>query len=286
MNIFMYGDIGGHFIPFRESLIRDVGFDDESMALPEDVVVIQVGDLVHRGPDSDTLVPFVDEIMSANPGQWVQLLGNHEAMHLGGPTFGQQINGKMVEFTVADETEKILTRWYASGQAKMAVAVERTSGEYAGRHMLVSHAGLTRQTWAAIGEPLTAAAAADTLNRQTALYAFAPGWLLGGYAQGAGNALIPPSVAWASAAKEVYPSWEDRDSLFDQVHGHSGIYSWSNDSWYVDASIRARTETWKTKRFSRWTNLDGGYFFCIDQGLGADAPHFKVQPFKVEGEIL
>jgi hypothetical protein len=207
-------------------------------------------------------------------------------MHLGGPIFGQQIDGQMVEFTVNPETEKTLERWYKSGQAKLAVAVERTAGEYAGRHMLVTHAGLTRQTWAALGEPLTAAEAAVTLNRQDAKYAFAPGWLLGGYAQGAGNALMPPSVVWASAAKEVYPSWESRPSLFDQVHGHSGIYSWSSQNWYVDYSIRARTEIWKTKRFSRWENIDGGYFFCIDQGLGAEAPYFKVQPFKIEGELL
>jgi len=286
MNIFMYGDIGGHLLPFRESLVRDVGLDHETLALPEDAIVIQVGDLVHRGPDSDTLVPWVDEVMSANPGRWIQLLGNHEAMHLGGPTFGQQINGQMVEFAINDDSEKTLTGWYASGQAKLAVAVERTSGEFAGRHMLVSHAGLARQTWAAIGEPLTAAGAAATLNRQDAKYGFAPGWLLGGYAQGSDNSLMPPSVVWASAAKEVYPSWENRDSLFDQVHGHSGIYSWSNQRWYVDASIRARTEIWKTKRFSRWENFDGGYFFCIDQALGAEAPYFDVVPFKVEGEIL
>lgn len=286
MSIYIYGDIGGHFEPFLESLARDAGVDIENQDIPEGTVIIQVGDLVHRGPRSDELVAWVDEAMKANPGQWIQLLGNHEGMHVGGPIFGQRIDGEFVEFGVSPESEKTLQRWYKSGQALMACAVERTDEKYAGRQMLITHAGLARQTWAAIGEPLTAAAAAKSLNAQTTKYAFAPGWLMGGYAQGSGNALMPPGVAWASAAKEVYPSWEDRVSLFDQVHGHSTVYHWSNDQWFVDPSLMARTEKWKSKRFTRWENFDGGFFYCIDQALGRYAPHFDVKPLKIEGVVL
>lgn len=49
-------------------------------------MICQVGDLIHKGPDSSAVVALVDQIIDSNPGRWVQLLGNHEAQYLSGGT--------------------------------------------------------------------------------------------------------------------------------------------------------------------------------------------------------
>jgi hypothetical protein len=49
--------------------------------------VVQVGDLMHRGPDSPGVITLVDRALTRQPDQRVQPAGNHEALYLGLPQF-------------------------------------------------------------------------------------------------------------------------------------------------------------------------------------------------------
>lgn len=287
MQIHVYGDIGGWFDPFMRSLER-IGVNVETGEIPADTIIVQVGDLIHRGPDSDKLVAWVDHAMRMNNAEskrWIQLFGNHEGHHIGGPMFSQNVGGKTVEWELGKEEEKTLKAWWGSRRALMACAVRRTDTPEP-RDVLITHAGLTRQTWLGIDETPDARTTAMALNNQSIRISFAPGWLLGGYIKSREGSLQPPSVAWASAAKEVYPSWELFECPFDQIHGHSTIWNWSNKSWYVDYSIGGRTERDAERRFTKFVSEPGDRFYCIDQALGQYEPHFKIEPFSMTGDVL
>lgn len=80
----LIGDVGGH-LPFFEDALTAAGVSAGGV-VSEGVVVVQVGDLVHKGPDSDACVSLAGKLLDRNPGRYVQLLGNHEAHYLGGPS--------------------------------------------------------------------------------------------------------------------------------------------------------------------------------------------------------
>ena len=63
--IAIFGDLSGHLHPFEEALKR-LGAVPETATVPDGLLVVQVGDLVHRGPDSDAIVDLVDRMMDAN----------------------------------------------------------------------------------------------------------------------------------------------------------------------------------------------------------------------------
>jgi hypothetical protein len=70
--IVLVGDVGG----FPGELARVVGEGGD--------LVIQVGDLVDRGPDSPGVLALVRERLERDRRGWVQLIGNHEWQYLDG----------------------------------------------------------------------------------------------------------------------------------------------------------------------------------------------------------
>ncbi len=60
------GDIGGHSEELFSALVR-LGADPHTLDLPPDLIVVQVGDLIHRGPDSVGVLAIVWEIMQRQP---------------------------------------------------------------------------------------------------------------------------------------------------------------------------------------------------------------------------
>lgn len=76
------GDVGGHLAALRAELTRLGVPDGGDGPIPADLTVVQVGDLVHRGPESDAVVALVDRHLSATPRRWLQVVGNHEAFYL------------------------------------------------------------------------------------------------------------------------------------------------------------------------------------------------------------
>jgi hypothetical protein len=213
--IAVIGDVGGHMWVLRRCL-QELGADTTAGTVPDDLVIVQVGDLVHKGPDSTGVLALVDRMMTGSPGQWIQLIGNHEAQEgLGGPGFWHEALGPGPR---AD-----LRRWVEADLATLAVALDTV--EYG--PVLVTHGGLTRQKWVAIGRPDSPGAVAAIVNKELAAdpdLAFAAGEMLGVRPR------LPVGVAWASP-RELLQSWDMEQLPFSQVHGHASPRRWSTGTW-------------------------------------------------------
>lgn len=247
------GDIGGHAGTLRAEL-RRLGADPLTGRLPDDLLVIQVGDLVHRGPDSDQVVADVDRVLTQQPLQWLQIVGNHEAHYLRSPTFDwhQHID----ELSVGT-----LRRWWQTGAMRAAVALHTSVGD-----VVVTHAGLTMVFWRDdLGAPHTASLAADRLNRlaqRGERRLFRTGDLLnGGRPQRAAGPL------WATAATELVPDWLTTRVPFHQVHGHTALFEWDRDQFRSEVTDEVSTRT-TLDRVARHetTAVDGGMIIGIDPG--------------------
>src|ERR1700684_1930414 len=96
--------------------LQELEADTQTGDIPDDLLIIQVGDLVHRGPDSTGVVALVARMMAGSPDHWIQLLGNHEAQEgLGAPDFWHE--------SVTPGVRADLRRWVESNQATLAVAL-------------------------------------------------------------------------------------------------------------------------------------------------------------------
>ncbi|MFT3660173.1 MAG: metallophosphoesterase [Gordonia sp. (in: high G+C Gram-positive bacteria)] len=210
MRIAVLGDVAGHADQLRAELDR-LGVRDGR--LPDDLVVIQVGDLIHRGPDSEAVIELVDHHLERSGRRWVQLIGNHEAQYVHQPVFAwpQKLSRR---------SAKTLRRWVARGDARVAAAISTPTREY-----LVTHAGLTEPFWRRIlGGPTTAADAASALNgllRGRDASVFAAGVLLN-----RSSPIVGP--LWAQTATELVPGWLATRVPFSQIYGHSTITDWAD----------------------------------------------------------
>ncbi|MEV4539277.1 metallophosphoesterase [Asanoa sp. NPDC049518] len=230
--IVIVGDVGGcvdQLIEVIGPIVEDPG-----------TLVIQVGDLIDRGPDSSAVLAFVQQRLDAGPGRWIQLIGNHESQYLGGEPFWPQ------QLTPSDA--ELLRAWWMKEWVRVAAAVRTTEGE----ELLVTHAGLSAQAWEDLGEPVTASTAADLLNTR-------PEDLLW-------NDRGP---LWAEAGPDVYQSWLQASEPvpFGQVHGHSTIVNYRRETWLCGERIRQRsTVDWSARH--TFTRIGGCRFIGIDPKHG------------------
>jgi hypothetical protein len=223
------GDVGGHHDELLAELVQ-LGMDSALVSLPDDLSVVQVGDLVHRGPDSAGVVELIDAVMDANPGRWVQLLGNHEELYIDAkPRF------EWIE-TLPYETTKIIRRWWTDGSMGIAAAIDAADGQW-----LVTHAGLTERLWRRLRSPRTPAGTVEAIN---SLIGTAGEIIL----RRAGTMLydrrdLMAGPIWASAGIELLPSWlEVGEMPFSQIHGHSSIVDWSWGTEYAPPAVIAATQ--------------------------------------------
>lgn len=257
------GDVGGHpdeldraLAPFRAGAGR----------LADDVTVVQVGDLVDRGPDSHGVLEIVRRHLDEQPDRWVQLIGNHEQQYIvDGFSFYPQPFRR-------DDAE-LLRAWWADGRIGVAAAVR----DPARGDLLLTHGGLTVRAWRALGSPPSAAEAAAALNRRPPLI-----WQ-------AGDMLASGTFAgplWADAGWELYAPWlEHRDVVpFGQVHGHSQAVRFGDGAWLGPGRVRGRATIDQDAR--RVTVRIGGREF-----IGVDPKHGRSggrrwQPLVLENAVL
>jgi hypothetical protein len=257
------GDVAGHLDELRTELGR-LGADPGTGRLPDDLTVVQVGDLVHRGPASDGVVALVDSYLTDQPGRWVQLAGNHEAQYLREPAFDwpERIGGPARE---------ALRRWWAGGRMRAAVAVTGADGE----DVLVTHAGLTAGFWRTVlGGPDTAAgavAAIDALIGTDEDTLFRAGTML--RARRRSDRTDPrPGPVWACAGTELLPGWLGTTLPFSQVHGHDSVFDRALGAYRTAEDAAGRTIADLTLVDERAghevTTLPGGRIVGVDPGHG------------------
>jgi hypothetical protein len=256
------GDVGGHLGPFDRAC-RDLGVDTTIGHIPDDTMIIQVGDLVHRGPDSDAVVALADLLLTASPGRYIQLAGNHEALHFGGPPFW--------DCRCSEQTVDTLHAWSRGGRLHVGAAVD--SAEYG--PVLVTHAGMTRAWYHdPLATPSMAARAfngwwADPESRPALLEAGEMLEMTDGRTGSAGP-------LWASE-RELLSSWIDSRLPYSQVHGHNSAYDWSLGAWRDPGLYAVRLEVDAEARRTM-AMFPGGSIIGIDPGFGAEAPTWSLTP--------
>jgi hypothetical protein len=225
------GDVGGcasQLADAVESVLDDV-----------ETVVIQVGDLIDRGPDSHGVLALVGDRFERAPERWIQLAGNHESQDLGAERFWPQ--------RLSNADGALLRAWWLRDRTRVAAAVRTAEGE----EFLVTHAGLTVDSWQRLGAPVTATTAADLLNTR------------------------PDDVLWDDGgplwaeASTVYGSWLDATDPvpFGQVHGHSSIVDFRRGQWVCPERIRYRsTVDWDARHTT--TRVHGARFVGVDPKHG------------------
>lgn len=248
MRIAVIGDVGGHAEQLRHELTRLGAHPDGS--LPDDLLVIQVGDLIHRGPDSARVVTIVDRYLRTQPGQWVQLIGNHEINYLQPPVFRwpEELSRRHI---------RTLNRWWKNGAACVAAAVDTADESF-----LITHAGITAEFWASnLGGPSTAAEAARRIN-ELARAGTDTVFRAGIFLHGSITSDVGP--LWADTAGELLPGWTDRRLPFSQIHGHNSITSWREaDTAVPRAGIEALV-TLDVAAKHEIVHLAGGRLIGID----------------------
>lgn len=235
--IAVVGDVGGHRDELASAL-RALGAadGDDGPVLPPDLVVVQVGDLIDRGPDSAGVLRLVDGVLTRQPAQWVQLVGNHEQRYVHRAVF------RWPE-TLDPDSAATLVRWWRTGTMRAAVAFTDASG----LGWLACHGGLTAEYRRdVLGRPGTAREAAEAID---ALRFDERLWRPGAKLTGSPDRWAGP--VWADAASELHPSWLDRYAErgapppFAQVYGHSQAARWDADvpGLTIDRHARHQTRT-------------------------------------------
>lgn len=250
------GDVGGHLGPLRDELVR-LGADPRTGRLPPDLVVIQVGDLIHRGPDSAGAVALADRYLTEQPSHWIQLVGNHEAQYLREPAFDWPEH-------LPDTAIATLQRWWADGTMVVAAAYASKGSDF-----LVTHAGLTAGYWRSVLDaPARARDVARALNalpgRREGVV-FRPGAMLG-----SGKVNHAAGPLWAEAGRELVPSWDRTRLPFSQIHGHSTIRTWHDGSWRATQDVVAVTTVDEAARHETST-LTGGIIVGVDPCHGTES---------------
>lgn len=218
-----------------------------------------------RGPDSAGVLRLVAAHLDS-PG-WVQLAGNHEWQYLpDGDRFWPE--------PIADADADTLRAWWADGRLRVAASV-RTAG---GDDLLITHAGLTVAAWQALGEPITAAAAARSLNERPALIGH--GFTRGDFA----------GPLWAEAGSELYEPWMEYYAAggfvpFGQVHGHSQIVDFESRQWRGPGRVRNRADVDWAARHCR-VRIGGRVFTGVDPKHGRSGAREWRPMVLTDAEIL
>ncbi len=280
MRTIVFGDTGGHADPLLASL-QAIGMDMNTLKLPDNIRVVHLGDLIHKGPFSNEIIMIINFILARNPEQWIQILGNHEFNYVdGAPHFWfNDLNNHSIH---------ILHSWIEKGLARPAFAlpggnhiistseVNHTSS-ILDKGILFTHAGLTRQFWKNINHEPNALRAAEMINNLSVKEVTKPGIMLETMFAG-----LNPGPVWALASTEVYQSWEMDPQIempFIQVHGHTVAYEWFLNEWYstVSPNFKRNTILDYTNRLS-FTSLAGSLLIGCDPGF-SETFDMKQQPF-------
>ena len=233
----LIGDVAGHLGALRWALAAH-GVDPVTATIPDGLVVVQVGDLVHRGPDSAGVIALVDRFLRGpDAARWIQLIGNHEQPYL----FEQpSVIGRELD----EHSAERLRAWWAEGLAHAATALtpdwaqlalpRRVRSVRSAGGILVTHAGLTHGAWLALDQPATAAAAAAAVNadaRGPAAVTLREGRMTTGITDLAAGPL------WAQDGAELLTSWDQTTDAphLNQIHGHTTTREWDQERWWPGA---------------------------------------------------
>jgi hypothetical protein len=278
----VFGDTGGHHKQLKAGL-EAIGLDPKTFKLPKDTIVIHCGDLIHKGPLSEAVMMLVDKIMDANPGQWIQLLGNHEFQYLdGAPFFWGAV--------IPADAQRILASWLEKKRVRVAYAIEgpvefhdlalsARPFETPNKPVLFTHAGLAKPFWEQhLKSSTNIVEIANAINALPIKKVTAPGSML--YGEPAGGAPWKPvGPVWALSTDEVWGSWKDTpDMPFMQVHGHVTPFNYARQTWWASTSNEYRRNAKiNVERCTTVVRVANSIQVAVDPGYSKEATN-AVQP--------
>lgn len=265
-NVVVIGDMGGQRSAF-ENVLDGLGVGSD-YRVPDGLTIVQVGDVARcvtpNSPlDSFGCVKMADDLITANDGRYIQLLGNHEFAHL--PSAKHPSH-----WYLDTRSAEVIRSWWDDKKVSLATVLSTTSGD----NFLVTHAGLTRLYWERLGSPVEAAEAALRLNAfvgQGADVWSRPGW------QVTGKTTPEADCVWAEASRELIHPWmmHEGEIPFQQIHGHSMPVNWGTGEFWDDVPdvVRAATVADHEARLSRTlvgqsSDGDEMSFYSVDWMLG------------------
>lgn len=268
----VFGDTGGHLRQLKSGL-EAIGLNRATYKLPEDITVIHCGDLLHKGPNSAGVIYMVDRIMQQNPGQWIQLLGNHEYQYLNGVPFWRE--------KIDPDAIQLLTKWKEAGLARNAFCIDKPA-QFASfesmrrfvapnKPILLTHAGLTKEYWDLFLKQET-----DLVKLTARLNSFSPkqvgktGLMIGGV----NTPTDPAGPIWAHSAREVWYSWHSEPTIpFTQIHGHTNAFLFEQQRWW-GGTPKQFIQNSRTHPASRSvvTQMGDSIIVAIDPGYEKTAP--------------
>jgi len=271
----VFSDIGGHFNEFERGL-NTHGASLLDLHVPKDVRIIQVGDLVHKGPDSDKLVSSIDEITKKHNKQWIQLAGNHELPYVS--THNRFYPDRISE----DSHRRLIEMNYDERLLKAYSITDSKSKDY-----LITHAGLTFQNFDSMRLPRlvkTSRSVSKILNNSGWSELSKAGVILGhplNYKAG---------IFWADCVRELYASWYNSDVIanFSQIHGHTSVYNWSKgeirNRKYPDWLKENLKKNFNNRHtvFTHSNSRKSMDFYAIDYGLGRKSFVKEIKPLIIE----
>jgi hypothetical protein len=263
------GDVGGHIEQLRAELFR-LGCNPDSLEMPPDLRVIQVGDLIHRGSHSEAVVELVDEFLRRYPHDWVQLVGNHEAQYVRDPVFKWHQ-------TLSEAAAELIRTWWRSGLMRAAAAVRTDDEEF-----VVTHAGITEGFWRRVlHSPQSAELASARVNE---LIGTGDGSLFSsGHMLGVGKRNLRAGPLWASAPFELIPSWAYSGARlpFSQVHGHSSVINWSTGE-LADGFVHSNAMSFDFDASHEFARMGATRLIGIDPGHD-EVPHLPWRALVLDG---
>lgn len=275
------GDVGGMLSCFEHVLARLGVVGDQ---VPAGLTIVQLGDLVGGQGHDTALLLRVDQLMTANPGSWVQLAGNWESRHLPGFV---RFDPRKERVPLDASDVELVQSWWHDGHLCVAVAIDTASGD-----MLVTHAGLTAGLWRMIGQPACAVEAAVLLNEMAVhvpQLIGAPGEMM--HTVTDKKPVTQRSLAagplWASAS-ELWSSWAAEAMMpFHQVVGHTAPWYFNRGHWSphlnrIDPALLERSIPDAASRHVLHTHPCGRMIRSVDCGLHANAPAHLLRPMQVD----
>lgn len=275
----IYGDIGGHYNEFIASL-QDYNVDTDNYVIPDGTVIVQVGDLIHKGPDSQKILSMVAKFTEKYPTQWVQLAGNHELPYLTNQKdfwYGTPLNKPSRKTLRELKTNNHLRASYAFTDSK-------------GQDYLITHAGLTEPNydkfaWNSRIERPTAHQISAILNSTDWDEMLTAGIIMHGHPNQSA------SIFWAECASELYYSWLMPNEIapFHQIHGHTSLRQWARNGMFRYSYPVWLTENLESDFDNMHTKFTLNYpstgesmsFYAIDHDLGSKSFVDKVRPLVV-----
>jgi hypothetical protein len=302
----IFPDIGGHLHVFR-NMLEYVGMDLTTLLIPEGMIIVQLGDLVHKGEKSLECLQLAYALKQTNGDKYIQLLGNHEAHYLG----GSDLTGRAGVKHVGVEAVKLLIHMWSEGLIQAAYAASTVDG-----NVLFTHGGLTYATWVKSGAD-DAFETADRLNDAGRRIAKSLGtYIIAGRKVPLKNNEEPVSAAHGNnnldfellfkegklltgimvpdvgiihprTGSELAHGWLQEGTMpFSQIHGHETIKYWSGNDWHDDVPEYIKQLT-IVDEVNCHTKLHVGdkYIWSVDPAYSVDKPTIVYPPLALKSRV-